>query len=185
MCSKSQSQEARERFGIWRHRASAFSSLNFLLPFEIWGYGPDVEVKLADFGLARQIRARPPFTDYVSTRWYRAPEACSLHFAHALCFADCPQCAGFAAKPRPRDLHAFLASVVYMCCTAVQLRAALRSLALDKKARPTIHPLISGHVVVSWPSCTLYDLCSRVLPNRMSSTRTLPAQNCQLHVCTI
>lgn len=31
-------------------------------------------VKMADFGLARQIRARPPFTDYVSTRWYRAPE---------------------------------------------------------------------------------------------------------------
>lgn len=31
-------------------------------------------VKLADFGLAREIRALPPFTDYVSTRWYRAPE---------------------------------------------------------------------------------------------------------------
>lgn len=31
-------------------------------------------VKLADFGLAREVRARPPFTDYVSTRWYRAPE---------------------------------------------------------------------------------------------------------------
>merc|ERR1719158_1642489 len=31
-------------------------------------------VKLADLGLAREIRARPPFTDYVSTRWYRAPE---------------------------------------------------------------------------------------------------------------
>lgn len=31
-------------------------------------------LKLADFGLAREIRARPPFTDYVSTRWYRAPE---------------------------------------------------------------------------------------------------------------
>lgn len=31
-------------------------------------------IKLADFGLAREIRARPPFTDYVSTRWYRAPE---------------------------------------------------------------------------------------------------------------
>jgi len=27
-------------------------------------------LKLADFGLAREIRARPPFTDYVSTRWY-------------------------------------------------------------------------------------------------------------------
>ena len=31
-------------------------------------------VKLCDFGLAREIRARPPFTEYVSTRWYRAPE---------------------------------------------------------------------------------------------------------------
>lgn len=28
-------------------------------------------VKLGDFGLAREIRSRPPFTDYVSTRWYR------------------------------------------------------------------------------------------------------------------
>lgn len=26
-------------------------------------------VKIADFGLAREIRSRPPFTDYVSTRW--------------------------------------------------------------------------------------------------------------------
>mmetsp|Transcript_5019 Transcript_5019/g.9238 ORF Transcript_5019/g.9238 Transcript_5019/m.9238 type:complete len:521 (+) Transcript_5019:141-1703(+) len=31
-------------------------------------------VKLADFGLAREIRSRPPYTHYVSTRWYRAPE---------------------------------------------------------------------------------------------------------------
>jgi serine/threonine protein kinase len=30
--------------------------------------------KLADFGLAREIRSRPPYTDYVATRWYRAPE---------------------------------------------------------------------------------------------------------------
>jgi len=34
----------------------------------------DVIVKIADFGLAREIRSAPPFTDYVSTRWYRAPE---------------------------------------------------------------------------------------------------------------
>ncbi len=32
------------------------------------------QVKLADFGLAREIRSRPPYTEYVSTRWYRAPE---------------------------------------------------------------------------------------------------------------
>ncbi|KAL3146842.1 hypothetical protein ABBQ38_014816 [Trebouxia sp. C0009 RCD-2024] len=31
-------------------------------------------VKIADFGLAREVRSRPPYTDYVSTRWYRAPE---------------------------------------------------------------------------------------------------------------
>eukprot|EP00796_Vickermania_ingenoplastis_P008840 gene8841-6222_t len=31
-------------------------------------------VKLGDFGLVKEVRARPPFTDYVSTRWYRAPE---------------------------------------------------------------------------------------------------------------
>ena len=30
--------------------------------------------KVCDFGLAREIRSRPPFTEYVSTRWYRAPE---------------------------------------------------------------------------------------------------------------
>ena len=31
-------------------------------------------IKIADFGLAREIRSRPPYTTYVSTRWYRAPE---------------------------------------------------------------------------------------------------------------
>ena len=30
--------------------------------------------KVADFGLAKAVKARPPHTDYVSTRWYRAPE---------------------------------------------------------------------------------------------------------------
>jgi serine/threonine protein kinase len=34
----------------------------------------DVVIKIADFGLAREIRSLPPYTDYVSTRWYRAPE---------------------------------------------------------------------------------------------------------------
>jgi len=32
------------------------------------------KVKIADFGLAREIRSMPPFTEYVSTRYYRAPE---------------------------------------------------------------------------------------------------------------
>ncbi|TMX03906.1 hypothetical protein EJD97_013048 [Solanum chilense] len=31
-------------------------------------------IKIADFGLAREINSKPPYTEYVSTRWYRAPE---------------------------------------------------------------------------------------------------------------
>uniref|UniRef100_A0A0D6QTT6 non-specific serine/threonine protein kinase n=1 Tax=Araucaria cunninghamii TaxID=56994 RepID=A0A0D6QTT6_ARACU len=31
-------------------------------------------IKIADFGLAREVFSQPPFTEYVSTRWYRAPE---------------------------------------------------------------------------------------------------------------
>ena len=29
--------------------------------------------------MAKEIRARPPFTEYVSTRWYRAPEVLLQH----------------------------------------------------------------------------------------------------------
>ena len=38
------------------------------------GSGNNILCKVADFGLAREMRSQPPFTDYVSTRWYRAPE---------------------------------------------------------------------------------------------------------------
>ena len=31
-------------------------------------------LKLADFGLTREVRLSGKFTEYVSTRWYRAPE---------------------------------------------------------------------------------------------------------------
>ncbi|KAJ9543853.1 hypothetical protein OSB04_023560 [Centaurea solstitialis] len=31
-------------------------------------------IKIADLGQAREINGRPPYTDYVTTRWYRAPE---------------------------------------------------------------------------------------------------------------
>mmetsp|Transcript_16452 Transcript_16452/g.22964 ORF Transcript_16452/g.22964 Transcript_16452/m.22964 type:complete len:455 (-) Transcript_16452:63-1427(-) len=32
-------------------------------------------LKLADFGSCRGIYSKPPFTEYISTRWYRAPES--------------------------------------------------------------------------------------------------------------
>ena len=31
-------------------------------------------LKISDFGLIREIRSMPPYTEYVSTRWYWAPE---------------------------------------------------------------------------------------------------------------
>ncbi|XP_041986263.1 serine/threonine-protein kinase dyf-5 [Aricia agestis] len=44
-----------------------------LKPENLLCSGPEL-VKIADLGLAREVRSRPPYTDYVSTRWYRAPE---------------------------------------------------------------------------------------------------------------
>ncbi|KAJ8606984.1 hypothetical protein MRB53_040581 [Persea americana] len=35
---------------------------------------PAYTIKIADFGLARETHSRIPYTTYVSTRWYRAPE---------------------------------------------------------------------------------------------------------------
>ncbi|EDQ85231.1 uncharacterized protein MONBRDRAFT_34399 [Monosiga brevicollis MX1] len=39
------------------------------------------ELKLADLGSCRGIYSKPPFTEYISTRWYRAPE-CLLTNGH-------------------------------------------------------------------------------------------------------
>lgn len=43
-------------------------------------------IKIADFGLAREINSAPPYTEYVSTRWYRAPEVLlqSSTYSHAV-----------------------------------------------------------------------------------------------------
>ena len=35
---------------------------------------PAYSIKIADFGLARETHSKLPYTTYVSTRWYRAPE---------------------------------------------------------------------------------------------------------------
>lgn len=39
-------------------------------------------IKIADFGLAREVNSRPPYTEYVSTRWYRAPEVLLQSFTY-------------------------------------------------------------------------------------------------------
>ncbi|KDP35422.1 hypothetical protein JCGZ_10805 [Jatropha curcas] len=40
-------------------------------------------IKIADFGLAREINSQPPYTEYVSTRWYRAPEVLLQSFLYS------------------------------------------------------------------------------------------------------
>ena len=41
----------------------------------------DDKLKVADFGSCRGIHSKPPYTEYISTRWYRAPE-CILTDGH-------------------------------------------------------------------------------------------------------
>lgn len=55
--------------------AATLNSINAKEAVEM-RYEKDVSVivKLADFGLARATNSKPPYTEYVSTRWYRAPE---------------------------------------------------------------------------------------------------------------
>lgn len=49
-----------------------FTALNF---FIIIFYELQQNVlKLADFGSCRSVYSKPPHTEYISTRWYRAPE---------------------------------------------------------------------------------------------------------------
>ncbi len=33
-----------------------------------------LQIKVADYGSCRGIYSKPPYTEYISTRWYRAPE---------------------------------------------------------------------------------------------------------------
>jgi serine/threonine protein kinase len=36
------------------------------------------DIKISDFGLCKEINSSPPYTEYISTRWYRAPECVLL-----------------------------------------------------------------------------------------------------------
>ena len=40
-------------------------------------------IKVSDFGLVREISSQPPYTEYVSTRWYRAPEVLLQSFLYS------------------------------------------------------------------------------------------------------
>ena len=54
------------------HDSSAFSRYSALVTPP--STPPTYTIKIADFGLARETHSRLPYTTYVSTRWYRAPE---------------------------------------------------------------------------------------------------------------
>lgn len=63
-------------FKKWWHNSLPFFSVCFCIGFfhrdmkpeNLLCIGPEL-VKIADFGLARELRSQPPYTDYVSTRW--------------------------------------------------------------------------------------------------------------------
>ena len=56
-----------------RHAKTHSMKHSIIPPKVVWNE-PFREHQICDFGLAREIRSRPPFTEYISTRWYRAPE---------------------------------------------------------------------------------------------------------------
>ena len=47
--------------------------INLVVKLWLFGHQDDV-VKLADFGSCRSVFSKQPYTEYISTRWYRAPE---------------------------------------------------------------------------------------------------------------
>jgi serine/threonine protein kinase len=62
---------------VYRHKLTCavhFFAENLLVTKDV--------IKVADFGLAREVSSRPPYTDYVSTRWYFSPNA----FTNTVCF---------------------------------------------------------------------------------------------------
>jgi serine/threonine protein kinase len=81
--------------------------------------------KIADFGLAKEIRARPPFTEYVSTRWYRAPEvsaqACPSATLRSLIPSPLVACRCCCAQPtttRPATCGLWVPSWLNSTCCA-------------------------------------------------------------------
>jgi serine/threonine protein kinase len=52
---------------IGNNSSKLFFMIRDLKPENLLMYGETV--KICDFGLAREIRSRPPYTDYVATRF--------------------------------------------------------------------------------------------------------------------
>lgn len=54
-----------------------YAAIVFLKVASVISFFPDLQedlLKLADFGSCRSIYSKQPYTEYISTRWYRAPE---------------------------------------------------------------------------------------------------------------
>lgn len=49
-------------FFLFKKKKPAHHAENLLVSKDV--------IKVADFGLAREISSQPPYTEYVSTRWY-------------------------------------------------------------------------------------------------------------------
>lgn len=98
------------------------------------------DLKICDFGLARGVKEEVDYelTEYVVTRWYRAPEVPLFSFFLAITFFISLVC--FA-------LLSFIANTLFSFCFL-----ALRLCVL---ARSTITRLTCGRSVAFWQSCTV------------------------------
>lgn len=61
-------------------------------------------LKLADFGSCRGIKSKQPYTEYISTRWYRAPE-CLLTDGYYGAEMDIWGVSGYASTLLPLQAH--------------------------------------------------------------------------------
>lgn len=128
--------------------------------------GPEL-VKIADFGLAREIRSKPPYTDYVSTRWWEYCSGISSHLKHR------------------RSLYTSYSVLSIMLCFYVAIQYELLAGLLEcilcpgtelqrscSGRLPTALLLTCGLWAASWLNSTLLDLFSLGTVKWMRSSRS-------------
>ena len=127
-----------------------------LKPENILATGPEM-VKIADFGLAREIRSAPPFTDYVSTRWYE------YRIGFWSPYRSVPNILEFAEHSSQRPLKSFFVflnigplrraySMVYIC---IQIRTVQLLIFTEKfSTLPGFEPGTSPVPSLFWVALT-------------------------------
>jgi cyclin-dependent kinase-like len=110
-------------------------------------------VKLCDFGFARQMKKEPGFcyTDYVSTRWYRAPELLVGDAAYnesvdvwaiGCIFAEIYN--GMPLFPGDSDLHTLQLILETITADDMESSSPIQELSKKQRAAFRMNPLFDG-----------------------------------------